>query len=69
MSESERDRQRQRISGTQCGGEVDYRERERESSAVKLMKGLVDDIHCVTECIAAVEAYVSIRMLTYADVC
>jgi hypothetical protein len=45
------------------------RKRERESSAVKLKKGLVDDTHCVTECMAAVEAYVSIRMLTYADVC
>ena len=33
---------------------------------MKLKKGEVDDIHCVTECIAAVGAYVSIRMLTYA---
>ena len=43
-------------------------EREREGSAVKLKKCLVDNIPFVTECIAAVEAYVSIRMLTYADV-
>ncbi len=32
---------------------------------MKLKKGLVDDIHCVTDCISAVDAYVSIHALKY----